>query len=858
MAANCSVAGDNPRTVTVTAGETATVIFAISCKATTGSLDITSVTSGLSPDADGYTILIDGAERDALAPNAAVTISGLTAGDHVLGLNGVAANCQIQGDNARTVRIAGGENSSVGYTIICVTPPSEVGNLRVVTTTTGPDADANGYSFKVDAGPSQPIAVNAETNLSNLAAGVHQVELADLAGNCRAQGTNPRSVTVIAAATTDLTFTITCTPTTGTIRVGVTTSGSPTDPDGYRITRNEEAPGVSIGTNGSVSLTGIAPATHTVSLTELAPNCNVTGGSASRAVTVEAGTTSEVTFSVTCTAAGIPSQLEKVSGDLQTGAAGTSLGAPLIVKVTDALGSPMEGVTITWSVTGGGNLSSTSTRTDASGQTSVTRTLGGTVGQQTTLATGEKLAGSPAIFTHIVTGSGAISEGRWDPAFPTPVLAVHMHVLPTGSVFLWGDKGDAQLWDPANPAAGFIPIAKTSRMYCSAHTLLQDGRLLVVGGTSPNTRGLRFATIFDPATSSWTSTTSMAQGRYYPTITALPDGGVLVVSGHDSSLADVTTPEVWNGSSWRQLTAAPLAIPNPYYPDMFVAPNGKVFLAGYLQTTRYLDVSGNGQWTTVAERNVADRTMGSAVMYAPGKILYAGGGDPPTRSAEVIDLNDPSPTWRNVSGMAFPRRQLNATILADGTVLVTGGTSGPGFNNQAGAIHAAELWNPETERWTILASESKHRTYHGTTVLLPSGQVLSSGSGDGGGIPYANSELSAQVFTPPYLLNADGTPAVRPSITSAPSRLSYGQSFTVETPDAASISKGTLIRLSSVTHAFNQSQLIYPLTFTPAGQTSLGVVAPTSPNLAPPGPYMLFLVNAAGVPSVAKMVTVGP
>jgi hypothetical protein len=857
-AANGTVAGDDPRTVTVTAGETTTVSFAVSCKATTGSLSITSATTGPSPDADGYTVLIDGAERDALAPNAAVTIDGLTAGDHQLGLNGVAANCQIQGDNARTVTIPGGENTGEAYTISCVAPPPDVGSLRVVTTTSGPDADVNGYSFKVDAGTSQPVAVNAETILSNLAAGGHRVELADLAGNCRLQGTNPRSVTVTAGATTDLRFAITCTPTTGTIRVGVTTSGSPSDPDGYRVTRNEEAPGVPIETNGSVSLTGIAPATHTIALTELAPNCSVTGGSASRAVTVDAGATSEVTFTVTCTPAGIASKLEKVSGDLQTGPAGTALGAPLMVKVTDAVGSPVQGVTITWSVTGGGSLSLTSTPTDPSGQASVTRMLGSTVGQQTTLATSGKLAGSPAIFTHNVTGSNANAEGRWDPAFPTPVVAVHVHVLATGNVLLWGDRGDAQLWDPANPAAGFIPVAKTFRMYCSAHTLLQDGRLLVVGGTSPNTRGLRFATIFDPATRTWTSTTSMAQGRYYPTITALPDGEVLVVSGHDSSLAVVTTPEVWNGSSWHQLTTAPLAIPDPYYPDMFVAPNGKVFLAGYPQTTRYLDVSGTGQWTTVAERNVADRTMGSAVMYAPGKILYAGGGDPPTRSAEVIDLNNPSPSWRNVSGMAFPRRQLNATILADGTVLVTGGTSAPGFNNQAGAIHAAELWNPETERWTILASESKHRTYHGTTVLLPTAQVLSSGSGEGGGIPFANSEFSAQVFTPPYLLNADGTAAVRPSVTSAPARISYGQSFTVETPDAASVSKGTLIRLSSVTHAFNQSQVIYPLTFAPAGPTSLGAVAPTNPNLAPPGPYMLFLVNAAGVPSVAKMVSVGP
>ena len=126
--------------------------------------------------------------------------------------------------------------------------------------------------------------------------------------------------------------------------------------------------------------------------------------------------------------------------------------------------------------------------------------------------------------------------------------------------------------------------------------------------------------------------------------------------------------------------------------------------------------------------------MGSAVMYAPGKILYVGGGDPPTASAEVIDLNQASPSWRSVPGMAFPRRQLNATMLADGQVLVTGGTSGTGFNNVAGAVHTAELWNPTTETWTTMAEKAKNRTYHGTAMLMPSGRVLSSGSGEGGGI----------------------------------------------------------------------------------------------------------------------------
>jgi len=156
-----------------------------------------------------------------------------------------------------------------------------------------------------------------------------------------------------------------------------------------------------------------------------------------------------------------------------------------------------------------------------------------------------------------------------------------------------------------------------------------------------------------------------------------------------------------------------------------------------------------------------------------------------------------------------------------------------------------------------MASESKNRTYHSTAVLLASGRVLSSGSGEGGGVPYINAERSLQLFSPPYLFNADG-PAPRPSISSAPAAIHYNQSFTIETPNPSAIVRGTLIRNSSVTHAFNQSQLLYPLTFEVAGSTTLRATNPPASTLAPPGPYMLFLINSSGVPSPAKFVTVGP
>ncbi len=452
----------------------------------------------------------------------------------------------------------------------------------------------------------------------------------------------------------------------------------------------------------------------------------------------------------------------------------------------------------------------------------------------------------------------AATQGKWGTVFATPVVAIHMHLLPTGKVLLWGNRGDAQLWDPANPNGGFTPVSKAYRVFCSGHTILADGRLLVAGGSISGPTGEPRSAVYDPFSGTWSVTASMAQGRYYPTLTALPNGDVLVVSGNDENRDVATIPEVFNGSTWRQLTTAPLSIGNPFYPDMFVAPDGRVFLAGFPATSKLLDVSGTGAWTSVGARQVADRTMGSAVMYAPGKILYAGGGDPPTSSAEVIDLNEASPVWRTVPAMHFARRQMNATILADGEVLVTHGTSGPGFNDVTSPVLDAELWNPATKSWTILARESVGRTYHSTALLLPDARVLSSGSGEGQGISFEDSQRSAQIYSPPYLYAADGTLAPRPRISSAPSALGYGQSLTVETADAGAVRRGTLIRLSSVTHAFNQSQLAYPLTFTATGATTLRAAGPANANLAPPGPYMLFLVNDQGVPSQAKIVTVGP
>jgi hypothetical protein len=283
---------------------------------------------------------------------------------------------------------------------------------------------------------------------------------------------------------------------------------------------------------------------------------------------------------------------------------------------------------------------------------------------------------------------------------------------------------------------------------------------------------------------------------------------------------------------------------------MHLAPNGKLFMAGPDQLTRYLDTSGTGQWTNVGNRLYGSRDYGSSAMYDDGKIIIAGGGDPPTATAEVIDLNAATPTWQWTAPMQFARRHMNATILPDGKVLVTGGTSSGGFNDATLSVLAAEMWDPATGAWSTLANMQVPRLYHSTAILLPDGRVLSAGGGrppaSGGGTDNWN----AEIFSPPYLFKG-----ARPTISFAPSTVNYGQVFAVQTPDAASITKVTLVRLSSVTHTDNMNQRFKRLSFA-VSAGALNVTVPNDRNIVPPGHYMLFILNGNGVPSVAKVIQI--
>lgn len=442
--------------------------------------------------------------------------------------------------------------------------------------------------------------------------------------------------------------------------------------------------------------------------------------------------------------------------------------------------------------------------------------------------------------------------GEWASPVAIPYVMQHAVLLPGSSRVLFFESGaSAQVLDPVTGAFFADPVA--SNLYCAGHAFLADGRPVVIGGDTEaqGAVGLVDTNAFDPVTNAWTRLSDMHYKRWYPTATRLSDGRLLALSGSADGCNScfVQTPEVFNlaTNSWTLLTAAAANI--PYYPFMYVIPDGRIVQVGSSEqatATLVLDV-GSQTWSTVDARVI---DAGSSTMYRPGRVLKAGtasDGNTPVRpssaNAFVIDMTAPAPTWQPTGSMANPRAFLNLTTLPNGTVLATGGETTADGINLANAVTAAEVWSPATGAWSTLASASIPRLYHSIALLLPDGRVLVGGSGNDGAVPV---ELNYEIFSPPYLFQ--GT---RPTISLAPGSVGFGQGFTVTTPDAARIGSVVMVAPAAVTHAFDQNARFVPLSFS-AGAGVLHVQAPANGNIAPPGPYMLFIVDSSGIPSVAS------
>jgi hypothetical protein len=455
--------------------------------------------------------------------------------------------------------------------------------------------------------------------------------------------------------------------------------------------------------------------------------------------------------------------------------------------------------------------------------------------------------------TVTVNNSGSASVvGSWSSAVSLPAVAVNLILLRNNKVLFYQDGATPTVWDYTLNT--FINVPAPVDLFCSGHALLADGRILVVGGygESNNTIGVANAEIFDPTANSWTPVPNMAYRRWYPTATTLPDGRILVTAGwQTTSHTNAGISEIYDpaGNSWTQLTNAN----NPFetYPFLYVLSDGRVLHIGgseYPTDTDVLNLTTK-TWSLV-DSNIVDG--GSAIMYSPGRFMKAGsatdsqGVGPSSNTTFVLDMTQQSPAWHQTASMAYPRSYLNLTSLPDGTVLATGGETDKDGGKIANAVYAAELWSPQTQTWSTMASMHTPREYHGTALLLPDGRVLESGMGaDFGNVP---DQKSAEFYSPPYLFKG-----ARPVISQSQAQIGYGASFFVGTPDAATITSVALIRTGAVTHFFDQNARYVPLGFS---QTTGGltVTAPANANLAPPGYYMLFIVNGTGVPSIAPFV----
>ena len=456
--------------------------------------------------------------------------------------------------------------------------------------------------------------------------------------------------------------------------------------------------------------------------------------------------------------------------------------------------------------------------------------------------------------------------GQWGPVVNWPVVGIHVALLPNGKVLAWDSVGDratetfpvhdftrATVYDPVAGTHEAVNVDTGYNIFCAGFAHLSDGSLFIAGGNKDaQLNGIVQTHLFNSATNTWLLGPSMAAGRWYPSVTPLTNGEMLITEGGPD------IPEVRRtDGSLRTLSTASLNL--PLYPWLDVAPDGRVFYSGPDQNLRKLDPAGGGSWQSFGQRDAINRGYGSRAVYDIGKILVAGGGQS-SNDARVIDINGATPQVSVTAPMAFGRRQHNLTLLADGSVLATGGNStGAGLIDMNGGVFNAERWDPATGQWTTFAAQAVTRQYHSTALLLPDGRVLSSGGGICGTCDQVGYlAKNAEIFAPPYLFKKDGSGefAPRPEVTAAPATVTHGTSFQITTPNAASIQKVGLMRLGSQTHSVEMEQRYVPLSFT-AGDGALTATVPANVHTAVPGVYMLFVVDSAGVPSVAHMVSVG-
>ena len=454
-----------------------------------------------------------------------------------------------------------------------------------------------------------------------------------------------------------------------------------------------------------------------------------------------------------------------------------------------------------------------------------------------------------------VSTDPAIS-GSWSTTFKpvTRTIGITSVLLHTGKVLLFGARTAAG--SPYTAAYLYDPVTRTGKdvpapalVFCGSAVQISDGRVLSVGGANPVPKGIKNVYLFDPIAEKWVRQPDTPLGRYYPTSTRLADGNVLVASGYqvdgqtDNPKIELYKPPVGSAAVGSMSVVGP-DHPTDFYPKQWVMPDGKLLQLASSKSYRFDPAART--WTTLRSKPVATGAAASGMMVAgppsgSNTVMTMGGYG--NASKAVQKYNYATNTWTRNRDMPTPRVHMNVVQVPDGTAIGVGGSSS-GLSD--GPQRAAMSYDPRTDTWRALASQAPQRAYHSTAVLLPDGRIMSAGDdgATGGGklIDY---------YSPPYLFAGP-----RPTITSSPAQVGFGGQFALSTSGAA-VTRMVLMAPGATTHALDMNSRHVELAVTSTGSGRFTATAPTA-RLAPPGHYMLFALTAAGVPSVAKWVHVGP
>jgi hypothetical protein len=563
--------------------------------------------------------------------------------------------------------------------------------------------------------------------------------------------------------------------------------------------------------------------------------------------------------------------------------------------------------------------------------------------------------------------------GYWDPTlYPLPEYAINAIMLPTNKVLIFGREplvggtrpnvGSARLFDPLTGRTQHVPPPPgggqpSAPIFCVGQTVLSDGRVLLAGGNlsdpapgKPQFSGLDYTFIFNPWTEQWDPSPRMQHGRWYPTLTRLSSGDVLIAGGLDENgqgvrngdldilrpgqdLATPLTPlQPYPGGTRNDPEDVPLPVLEPdarfglsLYPYMYLLPNGDAALAGpgkqdsaILNTATALNRAAppGSAWTQIPpQRWPSQAHQGGTGAIEPDmgafagswKLLAMAGADDAGRgfhlARKTVDRLDAEgiPTaigWTHDAQDDLNRARFypNNVLLPDGGIAVVGGGVGADYRTASSPEDPAsagnyyignpappagqtiedppidrkrvELRNPGERTWRLGAAQQEWRTYHSTAWLLPDGRIVS--AGDDGNMKLTADRDNAEIYWPPYLFDGDrcaprpvirgvGAPNPPPGAPRQWATLTYNEPFGVFSEHASAGMTAVLVAPSATTHGVDMNQRVIPLAVNstvPGG--GLNAMSPPNANVAPPGYYLLFVLDADGTPAEARWVHVLP